>query len=145
MTLVTLTGKPEHYLNDHFFEVLGVVSSGYESLIKEISDEFPDVHIFIHGYDYLIPNNGKYLGQPMGRRGIVEPELQKAIMKALINEFNSVLKNLSDGREKVHYINCRGSVDPSEWYDEIHPTSRGFEGVAKRFKDELRKNTATFK
>ena len=32
---------------------------------------------------------------------------------------------------EVHYINCRGSVDPSEWDDEIHPTSEGFK-VSRR-------------
>ena len=60
-------------------------------------------------------------------------------VRVLIDKFNLILKNLSVEKEIVHHIDCRGAVPENKWYDEIHPTSRGFEGVAKRFKDELRK------
>ena len=32
-----------------------------------------------HGYDYTVPNDGKWLGKPMASLGIINKVLQKAI------------------------------------------------------------------
>ena len=132
--------KAEDYLNNvaanNIFET---IKGNYSSLIQQISDEFPNVHILIHGYDYILPdpNNGKYLWEPMNSRGILVAKLKKDIARVLINRFNLILERLSDG-ERVHYINCRDSInDPSYWDDEIHPTSKGFKLIAERFKEKL--------
>ena len=131
--------KPEDYPNQNFDEVIEYLKREYLSLINQVSGISHRVDVFIHGYDYVLPNNGKYLGKPMASIGIVDPELQKAIVRVLIDKFNLILKNLSVEKEIVHHIDCRGAVPENKWYDEIHPNSHGFRPVAKRFKDELRK------
>ena len=131
--------KPEDYPNQNFDEVIEYLKREYLSLINQVSGISHRVDIFIHGYDYVLPNNGKYLGKPMADIGIVDLELQKAIVRVLIDRFNLILKNLSVEKEIVHHIDCRGAVPENKWYDEIHPNSHGFRPVARRFKDELRK------
>ena len=131
--------KPEDYLNDESDKVFKDIENNYRLLIERVSCISHRVDIFIHGYDYVLPNNGKYLGKPMASIDIVDPELQKAIVRVLIDKFNLILKNLSVEKEIVHHIDCRGAVPENKWYDEIHPNSHGFRPVAKRFKVELRK------
>ena len=129
--------KPKDYPNQNFDEVIKYLKKKYRSLISEVSGEYPKVHIFIHGYDYVIPSNGKYLGKPMARNGIVDLELQKAIVRVLINRFNSILEHFSEEWEKVHHIDCRGCVPENKWYNEIHPNSHGFMPVAAKFREKL--------
>jgi hypothetical protein len=106
--------------------------------------------IIIHGYDYPVPDGRGFLGgwwllpgpwlEPgFGRKGFEDLPVNTGHMKALIDRFNTMLKQLSTAPEfpHVHYLNLRGSLSAQPykryWDNELHPTPRGFGIVAERF------------
>ena len=129
--------KPEDYPNQYFDEVIEYLKRKYRSLIQQVSGEYPKVHIFIHGYDYSLPNDGYFLGKPMARNGIVDRELQRKIVRVMLDRFNSILERFSKEREKVCHIDCRDCVPRNKWHDELHPNSHGFSPVAAKFREKL--------
>ena len=92
-----------------------------------------DVPILLHGYDYPIPDGRplKVLGFEFGpwllpefRRHHIPQKYHKAIVKLLIDEFNSMLRNIATSQSKFHFLDLRGLLtDRADWADEIHPHS----------------------
>lgn len=87
--------------------------------------------ILIHGYDYPIPDGRplKVFGLEFGpwllnkfKRHHIPQKYHTAIVKLLIDEFNSMLKNVATSQPKFHYLDFRGLLTKrSDWADEIHP------------------------
>ncbi len=80
--------------------------------------------------------NGKWLGKPMREKlGIEDPQLQRDIVRVLVDQFNIRLAGLATTYSPfVTYVDCRGAVpNDDDWYDEIHPKGDGFMDVASRF------------
>jgi endonuclease/exonuclease/phosphatase family metal-dependent hydrolase len=105
--------------------------------------------IIIHGYDYAIPGGfagdtrqpgyaaqDQWLGGPMREKGILEPRLQRDIIKVLIDALYQRLEAIAGQSVStgVHVVDCRGLVGAViRWNDEIHPTSDGYRTVAEQF------------
>jgi hypothetical protein len=104
--------------------------------------------IFIHGYDYPVPDgrgfvmgpvaNGPWLKPALDRAG-VDPDLQFriAVCKALIDRMNDLFASFDDPANDVSYIDTRGVLRhdrhyQQDWENEMHPAWRGF----KRLVDE---------
>lgn len=125
------------YPNDHFTEVLDELISMYRTIFTGVSSQFKNVKTLCHGYDYAVPGiKGDWLAKPMKKElGIIDNQLQRDIVKVLVNRFNERLSALAkEFGPQVVYVNCRNSVpDDNEWYNEIHPSSDGFSNVAGRF------------
>ena len=79
-----------------------------------------------HGYDYTVPNDGKWLGKPMAGLGITNKVLQKAIAREMVDRLNTRLMALASQSPRVSYINVRGTVGDTRWHDELHPTNAGY-------------------
>jgi hypothetical protein len=67
-------------------------------------------------------------------------------LKLLIDIFNDLLKSFHDPTRKIYHIDLRGTlgkIDPGNykagWTNELHPTDRGFEVIAKRFAEQIDK------
>lgn len=120
--------------------------------ITRISAEYLDrpLPIIIHGYDYPVPDGrgflggwwflpGPWLDPGFRRKGFEDLAVNTGHMKALIDRFNTMLKELSAAPAfaHVHYLNLRGSLSAQPykryWDNELHPTERGFVMVAERF------------
>lgn len=103
--------------------------------------------IFVHGYDYPVPDNrgfdggivssGPWLAPAMNKRGVApDSGLRFGIMKILIDRLNEEVLAPFDlpGNEIVH-IDSRGTLshDPAtyrlDWANELHPTSVGFDKI----------------
>lgn len=116
-------------------------------------DSYKDLPILIHGYDYAIPGGfaddprhpiwaaqDKWLGAPMRAKGIVDPILQREIVKLLIDRLYEMLNRIAgkSSATNVYVVDARGALGPVEcWADEIHGTSDAFDNVASRFKAVL--------
>ncbi|BCH35610.1 hypothetical protein MesoLjLc_75400 [Mesorhizobium sp. L-8-10] len=114
-----------------------------------------DLPILIHGYDYAIPGGfaedprhpiwaaqDKWLGAPMREKGIVDPTLQREIVKLLIDRLYDMFDKIAGNSRvtKVHVVDVRGALGPVDsWADEIHGTSDGFGNVASRFKAVMKR------
>ncbi|MGQ3282738.1 hypothetical protein [Bosea sp. (in: a-proteobacteria)] len=122
------------YINDLFVDALDRVMGHYRALLKIVVRESPKTKLVIHGYDYVIPQqNGHWLGNAMTFRGldpVHKAPLCKAVIKVMIDAFNSRLKQFADGSNgAVIYVDLRKSAHADEWFDELHAR----ENATKRF------------
>ena len=92
-----------------------------------------------HGYDYTVPNGGKWLGKPMAGLGITNKVLQKAIAREMVDRLNTRLLTLANQSPRLTYVNCRGVVGDGRWHDELHPTNAGYADLAKLFEKEIKR------
>lgn len=103
----------------------------YRDLINKAMDAGAG-RIVCHSYDYAIPNGGPWLGRPMLKLGITDRGTQREIIRILIDRFHGALSAMASGfGGPVKVADCRGAVRDTEWYDELHPTNRGFARVAR--------------
>ncbi len=124
-------GKPpEWYLSFKFASVLDEQRTLWRQLFDQLTTRYPEMKIIGHGYDYGIPDDGDWLGKPMSKARIADPELQKAIVRLLIDRFNEMRIELAGEYHNVTHVDCRGVV--SEWHDELHPKSADFGRVAAK-------------
>lgn len=134
------------------------LQEAYEEVISQIRSEacFESLPIIIHGYDYAFPYpfgdedprdpsyaaNNEWLGEPLDARLIPHSslELRHGIIKYLIDRLYAMLETVAGNSQQtqVWVVDCRGCLPSvSDWNDEIHGTSVGFEKVALRFREVL--------
>lgn len=129
------------------------------SAVTEVSQRTTGhaIPIVLHGYDRPVPDGrgfghpwpipalpGPWLRPGLVRKGLVDQRQNTAIVGALIDRFNTMVKSVaSDPRwQHVRYVDLRGSLPngaayKSWWANELHPTPKGFEKVASLFAREL--------
>ncbi|WP_309140333.1 caspase family protein [Ensifer sp. ENS10] len=129
--------SPAQHLRPSFNLILDEAIGIYAKLVRQIAQKFPSVHIVCHGYDYTRPAKGPWLGKPMESKGIEDRELQRAIARVMIDRFNEKLFLLQQTSARLHYIDCRNTVSPDEWFDELHPTNSGYQKVAVKFAEVI--------
>lgn len=134
--------------------ILTTLQEDYAKVVSTIrrDSSFATLPIFIHGYDYAIPGGfpgdtrrpvyarqDEWLGGPMRKKGIVDPGLQRDIIRILIDALYDMLNRVAgkSSSTHVHVIDVRGTLALGEWADEIHGTSSGFRKVATRFRSVI--------
>ncbi|PPK88455.1 GDSL-like lipase/acylhydrolase family protein [Neolewinella xylanilytica] len=131
----------ETFLKTTWLTEIEVIRTYYKGILQILTTEFPELDIFVHGYDYIMPRpDGKWIGRPMIETGgLTRDEDRKGLIKFIMDKFNRSIEELSEQYEKVHFINIRGTVpqDPQFWHDEIHPNDYGFRLVADKFIAQL--------
>lgn len=127
---------PRDYFNDAYFDYLSEVEFLYREVLSLIHGESPRVKVICHGYDYAIPNDGTWLGNPMNELGIENKDLQFQIMRAVVDDINGVIGRAAgqwDGGE-TSVLDLRGIIPSDGWYDEFHPTSEHYASLAERYR-----------
>ncbi|WP_085032756.1 hypothetical protein [Ensifer aridi] len=136
--------------------VLKFLEEAYRDVIALIrrDRDFAELPIVIHGYDYAIPGGfdgdirnpswakqDKWLGSAMKAKKILDTELQREIIRILIDAlYDTLLKIAGDSNATYVYVaDVRGTLSVGDWADEIHPTDKGFEKVANIFEKTLKK------
>ena len=130
----------DQYLNERFQPFVDGILDLYRGLFANLVQRFPNLHIFCHGYDYVIPNRGKWLGRPMeSGPGIKDRHLQQQILRIIIDRYHMALELLAreTAFDRVHVVDCRGAVGNSSWHDELHPNDSGYGRVAQRFQQAI--------
>ena len=135
---------PIEYPNSTFDSFIAEIGQLYRNLFQHLARAFPKMGVLCHGYDWVIPQQDKWLGAPLGSIGISSRTLQAKIVRVLIDRLNDLLASLSDEFTTVRYIDCRGACGSNDWYDELHPTDDGFRRVAQKFVDGIRRAQAEF-
>jgi len=136
---------PRRFLNSEFFAKVKDMMNIYQTIFASMKQQRPNVIIFTHSYDYVIPRSGKqgkYLGKPMENKGITKPEDKKALIRTIIDEFNNRMDTLIHQYDNVVFVDVRGTVRESQWYDEIHPDSPGFQQVSLKFINRINASLA---
>jgi subtilisin family serine protease/lysophospholipase L1-like esterase len=124
---------PEAYLAPAFETFTDQIASSYSELFERMASRFPWLKILVHGYDYAVPAGGKWLGQPMESIGIRDRDLQRSIVRVLIDRLNEKLAELANKFPNAFHVDCRGAVPSNCWHDELHPDDAGYAAVARRF------------
>lgn len=131
------------------------LKNAYQLVIDNVHLEFPQLPIFIHGYDYCFPypetpndprdpshtTKARWLAPPLEKRGINDQNLRRNIIGNMIDQLYEMLEEIAGDstQTNVHLIDCRNAMpNVADWVDEIHGTSTGFTEVAARFKSALR-------
>lgn len=125
--------QPKDYLLRSFDQLIARAMTYYDVICRDVARRFPGVQVICHGYDYAIPNNGRWLGKPMATRGITDRGLQTAISAVMTDRFNAALAHLARRHGHVHYLDLRGVVGRQGWSDELHPKNPGYRRVADIF------------
>jgi hypothetical protein len=114
----------------------------YETLVRMVDQRCP---IVAHGYDDLIPSDtpvkydglkvtGPWVKPAMEAKRIVNPTLQEKVAKEVVGDFNAMLSKVAAAHPGFFvHVDLRGTLARAEWANEMHPTRRGFEKLAKRF------------
>lgn len=141
----------EEHITSAFDDKLQKIGQYYRQAITQINQEYSELPILIHGYDHtnpLPPDHDKrtlkvppilgWLDKWMRKKGIVEQQIQRDIVRVMIDRFYQQLINLisDDNVRNVHLVDNRGAVQ-NAWFDELHPNDAGFAQVGKRFKEQL--------
>ncbi len=130
-----------------------VFTEAFDHLIDQVR-KVAKIPIFLHGYDYAIPDGRAVIRVPFGfqfvgpwlkpafdRKGHKDPAVQQRVIDALIDRLNLTLTQVAKKRaaDGVRYINVRGTLTKTkplyrkDWANELHPTSRGWRKVADVF------------
>ena len=132
----------------------------YIGLLTNLSQEIfggDPIPILIHGYDYPVPDGrgvfggfwllpGPWLRPAFRRKGYPaegDLELERTVMRDLIDLYNTMVRDVGDQVPHVHYVEIPGTLSnaPADyrdfWRDELHPTNRGFRLVAARFNEVI--------
>lgn len=147
-------GKPAswHLEPTRVKRALDFLEAAHRKVVATVRSDatFRTLPVVFHGYDYAIPGGwpgdprnpiwakqDKWLGEPMRAKGIVDPDLQRAIVRLLIDRLYTTLQRVAgdSATSKVYVVDARGALGPVQsWADEIHGTSEAFANVAARFK-----------
>lgn len=123
----------EEYLGERFQKALNDLEQLDRMMFEKLAARYPNMKIISHGYDHAIPDRGKWMGKPMESIGIEDKELQRHIVKAMIDRFNDMKIGLCN--DHVFHVDCRGLIN--EWHNELHPNSENFEKVSRKFEETI--------
>jgi hypothetical protein len=123
---------------------LQMVQASYQDLFAFRDRNVPGVPIFGHCYDFAIPNGI----HPLCAGPWLLPSLQFAgwnvsrgttIVHDALLAFRALLLNLaSDPGNNFVLVDTQGTLQPSAWANELHPTPEGFKLIAAQFASSLR-------
>jgi len=130
----------------------------FHHILDAVRRASSEVVVFIHGYDYPVPDGRGVLQLPFGFRfagpwlkpafdnkGIRDTDTRQRVVRRLIDRLNTTLAGIardrSDGR--VHHIDLRGTLTAKrpghrrDWADELHPTGRGWSRIAGKMAEVI--------
>ena len=129
--------KPERFISPILLDEIDKIADLYEALIRQ----YPDLHFFGHGYDYVKPygveKKDGWLGKYLTEKGILEEADRKAVAAYMLKVFNDRMKALSDKLENFTFLENLGTLREDQWDDEIHPNNHGFEDIASKFNQAI--------
>jgi hypothetical protein len=118
--------------------VLGIVEAGYRDIIEIRNTESPKTAIYLHTYDFAIPDGrpacgvGPWLKPSLDFRG-VPASLQRDVVKDMLLRFGKRIHQVAGNYTNVFVVPTQGTLSNDEWSNEIHPDRTGFDKLADRF------------
>lgn len=123
----------------------------YRRVLELIAGRAP---LLTHGYDCLVPSDkgvrydgfnvtGPWFKKAMDTAGITARRDQLRIGKRIVTDFNAALEgvataiNAGQAKRLMVHANLCGTLEESDWANEMHPFSRGFQKVAAKYREAL--------
>jgi len=124
---------------DRYEEALGMVKASYNDLIAFRDLYAPGVPIFAHCYDYPLPTGthpdciGPWLKPSLDYAGWNYTDGVTICRQALLG-FRTMLQGLAaDPANLFFLVDTQGTLDTSDWANELHPYPQGFAKLAAKF------------
>ncbi len=131
------------YIRPEFFDVLDDAEILYAQLANNVLSASPETYLVLHGYDYAIPRTGgPWLGREMALRGFHPKDnkvISRAVIRLMIDAFNDRLRTLHNNMQNVIYLDLRGTIPVSGWFDELHGKSASAQKLAAKYASLLNK------
>lgn len=111
--------------------------------VVELRDRHsPASTIYVHTYDYIFPNGkafklgpiklGPWVKPALDGVGLTDAKRQRTLTSWLVDRFALALQALVSQNRNMILVDCRGTLKTAaQWENEIHPTAKGFETLAK--------------
>ena len=118
------------------------VTDALLSVVALVEEKIPGTPVFVHSYDYPPPNGkgflglGQWLQFPMDEAK-VDRALQEEVAKLLVDQFWLCLEEAQAKAPTLKLVDGRHTLKPDEWANELHPTPRGFNRLAKCWRPAL--------
>lgn len=148
--------SPAAYITSAFDEELQRLSNLYDDAASLVAAKAPSAKLFIHGYDFAIPDGrcvqvldhcfaGPWMWPAFELRAFHKSTQQKApritieIVKLILERFQGTLTSVASRHEHVRVVATQGTLAarPSSWANELHPTNPSFEKIAQRFYEAI--------
>ena len=124
-------------------QLFSTVIDALLSVVTLVEEKIPGTPVFVHSYDYPPPNGkgflglGQWLQYPMDEAN-VDRALQPEVVKLLIDEFWLCLEEAQAKAPTLQLVDGRHTLKPEDdWANELHPTVRGFNRLAKCWRPAL--------
>ncbi len=131
------------YLTKAFRDIVNAAMENLELFASVALRERPGLKIVFNAYSYAYPRpGGPWFGGPLGRLGIPQ-DIQQKIVDKMMDRYADALRALAfrlnqqfgDGTPTVIVAETTDAVpNRLDWYDELHPDTKGFARVAKRLR-----------
>lgn len=157
---------PDYYITPAFDYELGILEGIYEEAIALVRDVTPGVRLFVHDYDFAIPDGrcvtghsphlradfrmcfaGPWMWPAFEERGFHKPgdpipQLTKDIVTLILKRFADMLAGLAKKYpNEFVLVHTQGTLKPTQeaklWANELHPYDDSFALLAKLFYDKL--------
>jgi hypothetical protein len=158
---------PDYYITPAFDHELGILEGIYEEAIALLGNVTPGVRLFVHDYDFAIPDGrcvtgrsphlpadfrfcfaGPWMWPAFEERGFQKPgdpvpQLTKDIVTVVLKRFADKLVGLAKKYpNQLVLVRTQGTLKPTQdaklWANELHPYNDSFALLAKPFYEELR-------
>jgi hypothetical protein len=114
------------------------IDNHYRNLIGQIYTRTrPNCHIVMHTYDYAMPNGKGVFGskgwlKPALAAANVPNDLHQACMNHVLDQFADTLRKITQS-DPIHFhlVDSRATLKTSDWANELHPKSAGFNKIAQ--------------
>ncbi len=131
-----------------FGGLLNLVRIAYEDLLDlrdEIVAKSPgrSIKVFLHEYDWAIPSGsgvcgyGPWLKPSLDDRNWHDPSEARAVVQEMLVRFAAMLGDVARQYTDVIVVKTQGTLQDSEWHNELHPNRAGFRKIAAKFKRAL--------
>ena len=129
-----------------FQAALDIVRAGYEDLIKLRGRLSKETTIFLHAYDFAIPDGrgvchlGPWMRPTFKYRKFPSKVEGARVVKVMLQLFEGMLKSLALQHPNVVFIPGQGTLDahPDWWHNELHPNGKGFDLFVENFRNALK-------
>ena len=74
-----------------FHALLDDAIHNYGRMFRDVQQHFPHVSVLCHGYDYPIPDGGRWLGAPMEEQEILDKKLQRDIAIEMMDAWSDMI------------------------------------------------------
>jgi hypothetical protein len=158
---------PDYYITPAFDHELGILKGIYEEAIALVGKVTPGVRLFVHDYDFAIPDRrcvtghsphlrpdfrfcfaGPWMWPAFEERGFHKtgdpvPQLTKDIVTMVLKRFADMLGGLEKKYpNQLVLVRTQGTLKPNQdaklWANELHPYDNSFALLARPFYDKLR-------